>query len=259
MQTRMVLEANQAAALQEAVYQIAQAADLAASLDDLFPRIHSIISQVMPAGNFYIALTSSRKGYLTLPYYVDEMDEAPEGEQSENGLTHHVLHKGRSLICDESMQNDLVERGVVDAVGSPSKVWLGVPLIVDGSAIGVMVVQHYQDPLAYGKREQRMLEFVSSQVALVIKRKQAEDALRASEENFRGLFENTPLGMWRIAPDGRSLLTNPALVRMLGFDSLEEMQKHSVEQDGGLLYPSRELRDLLLEKDSYSGYVSELN
>ncbi len=258
-QNRMALEAKQAAILQEAVYQIAQAADLAPSLDDLFPRIHSIISQVMPAGNFYIALTSPRKGYFTLPYYVDEMDEAPEGEQSENGLTHYVLHMGRSLICDESAQNDLAERGVVDAVGSPSKVWLGVPLIVDGSAIGVMVVQHYQDPLAYGKREQRMLEFVSSQVALVIKRKQAEDALRASEENFRSLFENSPLGMWRIAPDGRNLLANPTLVRMLGFDSLEEMREHNNGRDDGLLHPCRELRDLLFAEASYSDYVSEFN
>jgi GAF domain-containing protein len=41
-----------------------------------------------------------------------------------------------------------------------------------------MVVQHYSDPNAYGERDQHMLEFVSTQVAIAISRKQADDALQ---------------------------------------------------------------------------------
>lgn len=257
MQRRMALDAKQADNLQEAVYQIAQAAYLASSLDDLFPRIHSIISEVMPAGNFYIALVSPKHGYFTLPYYMDEMDEAPEGEQSENGLTSYVLKTGRSLICDEAMQNDMVERGLVDAVGSPSRIWVGVPLIVDGSAIGVMVVQHYQDPHAYGEREQRILEFVSSQVALVIKKKQAEDALRSSEESFRGLFENSTVGISRTTPDGRILLANSALIKMLGFESLEELQTRNLQKNGFIAeHPRDEFHELIESVGELHGYQS---
>jgi HD-GYP domain-containing protein (c-di-GMP phosphodiesterase class II)/putative methionine-R-sulfoxide reductase with GAF domain/DNA-binding NarL/FixJ family response regulator len=178
MQCHILLEAKQAAILQDAIYRIAQAADIAPTLDGLFPRIHAIISEVMPAGNFYIALSSPNKGYLTFPYFVDEVDNAPLGEQAENGLTEFVLDTGQALICSEAMQMEMVERGQVDTVGALSQVWLGVPLVVDGAAIGVMVVQHYQDPNAYGEREKRVLEFVSSQVALVIKKKQASRSLQ---------------------------------------------------------------------------------
>jgi signal transduction protein with GAF and PtsI domain len=34
----------------------------------------------------------------------------------------------------------------VELIGSPSAVWLGVPLLIEGQAIGVMVVQHYTNP-----------------------------------------------------------------------------------------------------------------
>ena len=54
----------------------------------------------------------------------------------------------------------------------------------------MMVVQHYSDPKAYGEREQHMLEFVSSQVAFAITRKQAEDNLRllSTHDVLTGLY-----------------------------------------------------------------------
>jgi PAS domain S-box-containing protein len=63
----------------------------------------------------------------------------------------------------------------------------------------------------------------------ITERKRAEAELRESEERFRGLFENVPLGIFRIAPDGRLLLANPMLVQMLGYTSFDELT-----QDEGL-------------------------
>jgi GAF domain-containing protein len=78
----------------------------------------------------------------------------------------------------------------VKLLGEPSKIWLGIPLIIEGKTIGAMVVQHYTDPNAYGVREQHMLEYVSTQVATAITRKQAEEALASSEASYRGLFDS---------------------------------------------------------------------
>ena len=57
----------------------------------------------------------------------------------------------------------------------------------------------------------------------ITQRKQAEVALRKSEERYRTLFENAPVGIYRTTPDGRILAANPALVRMLGFSSFDEL------------------------------------
>ncbi len=255
MQNRVALEAQRAARLQDAVYRIAQAADIAPSLEDLFPRIHSIISEVMPARNFYIALAAPRKGYLTFPYFVDEADSAPVGEQAEDGFGEYILRQGKSFIFDEALQKELVEKGEVRRVGTASRVWLGVPLVVDGAAIGVMVVQHYQDPNAYGERERRILEFVSSQVALVIKKKQAMismqekvAALQALTAIDRDILAARQAGdiLELVCRSAAFLLKTPMVVIVS-----TKGEKWSVEATVGIRYPGKlaaELQEMLFSQ-----------
>jgi len=64
-------------------------------------------------------------------------------------------------------------------------------------------------------------------------RREAEIALRESEERFRSLYENATIGIYRASPDGNILMANPAAVRMLGFESLEELAQNNRE-DGKL-------------------------
>ena len=60
---------------------------------------------------------------------------------------------------------------------------------------------------------------VLTNVVDISDRKQAEQALSESEQRFRTFFENAPIGIYRTSPDGRLLLVNPALRRMLGHAS----------------------------------------
>ena len=62
--------------------------------------------------------------------------------------------------------------------------------------------------------------------------KRAEAALLESEERFRTLFENAPIGSYRTTPDGRILEANPTLVKMLGYSSFEELAKRNLEEQG---------------------------
>lgn len=52
-------------------------------------------------------------------------------------------------------------------------------------------------------------------------RKQAEEALRLSEERFRMAFDSALIGMDIAAPDGRLLKVNPALCQMLGYSEAD--------------------------------------
>lgn len=253
-----VSKRKQDAIQQDAVYRIAQAALASESLEDLFASLHMIISEVMPAGNFYLAIYDSANNLLEFPYYVDEFDNPPiEPAKLGHGLTEYVIRSGKSLLCTQEKFDELKAKGEVDLVGSPFAIWLGVPLLIGGRVVGVMTVQHYNEMSVYGERELRMLEFVSSQVASAIYRKQVETGLRESEERFRSLFENATAGIYRSTPDGELLLANPAVWKMTGFDSLEDAQSVDLEKDGFVNPADRKrFREILQRKGEIIGYES---
>ena len=62
-------------------------------------------------------------------------------------------------------------------------------------------------------------------------REQALRELRRSEEDFRGLIEHASVGIFRATPEGRFVIVNPALVRMLGYGWPEELLRLDVAQD----------------------------
>jgi PAS domain S-box-containing protein len=62
-------------------------------------------------------------------------------------------------------------------------------------------------------------------------RKQAQEALRQSEERMRALVARAAYGIYRATPDGRFLDVNPALVTMLGYDSAEELLEIDIIRD----------------------------
>lgn len=54
-------------------------------------------------------------------------------------------------------------------------------------------------------------------------RKQSEEAARAAEERYRSIFENAIEGIYQTTPSGRYLNFNPALARIYGYDSTEDL------------------------------------
>ena len=63
---------------------------------------------------------------------------------------------------------------------------------------------------------------VSSTIRDITERKRVDDALRLSEANFRAMIEGT-YGVYRATPEGKLLVVNNAMVKMLGYESAEEL------------------------------------
>jgi PAS domain S-box-containing protein len=57
----------------------------------------------------------------------------------------------------------------------------------------------------------------------ITSQKEAEKAFREAENKYRGIFEHAVIGIFQSTPKGRLLSVNPALARMHGYDSPEEM------------------------------------
>jgi len=85
-------------------------------------------------------------------------------------------------------------------------------------------------------------------------RKQAEEAVRISEEKYRNIFENSVEGIFQSTPEGQYISVNPAMAFMHGYDSPEEMIK-SITNIGEQIYVNPEDRKRYLRLLSEQGIV----
>lgn len=91
-----------------------------------------------------------------------------------------------------------------------------------------------------------MLTILVAIIALQLRAQVASDRqLRASEAQYRGLFENVLEGVYQSDEQGRIHAANPALVRMLGFDSEDDLKRSALAGD---FYTQPSLRAGLLKK-----------
>ena len=73
-------------------------------------------------------------------------------------------------------------------------------------------------------------------------RKRAEWARAESEHLYRKIFDRASVGIYRSSLEGRILAANPAMVRMLGYESPDELTAHSMRE----LYARPTERDAVL-------------
>lgn len=83
----------------------------------------------------------------------------------------------------------------------------------------------------------------------------------AIDHGYRSVFEHALEGIFQMAPDGRYLGANPALARIYGFDSAEELQEE-LSTPGANFYVKperrREFHRRMLEDGVVSGLESEI-
>ncbi|MBM4169551.1 MAG: PAS domain S-box protein [Ignavibacteria bacterium] len=101
--------------------------------------------------------------------------------------------------------------------------------------------------------EGELMGFVGTLVD-VTEQMRAEEALRASEEQYRQFFEDDLTGDFISSADGKILSCNPAFARIYGYGSVEEILK----LDANVLYRSRHQREDFLERLREQGRIEYL-
>jgi diguanylate cyclase (GGDEF)-like protein len=175
---RDVTELKRAQFVQVALFDISEAANKAEDVLALCRRAHQIIGSLLPASNFFVALYDESRDELSFPYFVDEHDPPPGPRKLDSGtLSAEVIRSGQALLL--TPDSDLVlPADVATAIGKNPIDWLGVPLNTSRGVIGALVVQSYTGDVRYTEQDKALLQFVSTQVAVAIERKQAEATLQ---------------------------------------------------------------------------------
>src|SRR6185436_18172093 len=142
--------------LQRAMFQISEATNAAVDLGSLYAGIHRVITGLLAAKNFYIALLDPATELISFPYFVDELAVgSPDPRKTTTGFTGEVLRTGKPLLVTRSMlarKRQVGDAVIIDGVtelpfveaGRPAACCLGVPLVFGNPCLGV-VKRHYPE------------------------------------------------------------------------------------------------------------------
>jgi diguanylate cyclase (GGDEF)-like protein/PAS domain S-box-containing protein len=172
---RDITERKLSESMQAAVYAISQAAFTAEDLTTLFRKVHPIVGRLLPAPCFSVALVEQPTNELKVAFHVAPGEEAAP-RLDERSFSAQVMRTGRPLLVDTRSEMDGEARRV--DVARNATVWLGVPLVGSSGAFGVLVVQSASPAARYVDRDVALLQYVATQIAAAIERKQMESRLQ---------------------------------------------------------------------------------
>ncbi|MCS6845870.1 MAG: GAF domain-containing protein, partial [Caldilineales bacterium] len=134
------------------------------NLDALLDEVRRQVRRLMDVTNFMVVLHDLETETLDFrrQYENDELFDR-HWRWAGAGLSGRVIGDNQPLLITDTQA--YCQREGIRHYGRPAACWLGVPLQVEGQAVGALVVQSYRDRAAYGERERRLLESVADQVA----------------------------------------------------------------------------------------------
>lgn len=150
-------------------------------------------------------------------------------------VTYTNLPSGNYIFGVKGSNNDGIwnEEGVSLKITIKPPFWntwgfRGILLItITSTFIMVLQIRTYAIRRRNKELEERVEERTLELQQEIHERKRAEEALRESEEKYRSLTNQLPIGVYRTTKEGKFLHANPALAAILEYASVEELMKAS--------------------------------
>ncbi len=138
-----------------------------------------------------------------------------------------ALREERAIAAFDA-QNDFRTRQFAESYLIPNGItsMLDTPIQIGGTTAGVLCLEHVGTVRNWTIEEQSFAVSLADSVTFAMEareRQRAEEALRQAEEKYRSIFENAIVGIFQTTPYGEYLSANPALLRIYGYSSREEL------------------------------------
>mgnify|MGYP000050058935 CR=1 FL=1 len=167
-----------------ALFELNQLSHDCDNLDDFFPQVHSVITSLITAPNFYVVQYDQTFSTLEFLYYVDENDVFPKGpvdyDKYKGSLTHLVIESGEALLATPELISKLTAEKLITDYGTAGLDWLGVPLLNDGFISGVMVIQSYNEDMRYTNDDLDLLTFTAQHIVTAMSRLEDHQRLQSA-------------------------------------------------------------------------------
>lgn len=192
---------------------------------------------------------------------------------SEGSLTYLAVAQKEIVSSEDLLNDDRLSATLKQAlIDEDYKSGVAIPLILHDQVVGTigLIFKHV---FTLSPEEGAVLLSVGRTIAMAVgnsqyvsqieseieERRKAETALRSAEEKYRSIYENAVEGIFQVTPDGRFLSVNPAMARILGYDSPEQLISE-VHDIGKQLYVDPDQQQVvvaLLERDGSVHFESQ--
>ena len=102
---------------------------------------------------------------------------------------------------------------------------LSMPMLAAGNFVGVINANIIRKHGHFTPGQLKTMSILVGILAPLLQSSRLFREVSEAEEKYRSIFENALEGIFQTTPDGRYLSANPALARMYGYDSPEELMK----------------------------------
>jgi PAS domain S-box-containing protein len=177
----------------------------------------------------------------------------------------NALEEDRTIAADDAL-SDVRTREFVASyfaqAGTTST--LDAPVRLGGQTVGVICIEQVGTARNWTLEEQNFAASLADLVSLAIEasdRDRTQTALLQAEQKYRSIFENAVEGIFQTTPEGRFLSVNPALARIYGYATPEELTSNltNIRQQTYVNPQQREkFMRVMKEFGQISGFESEV-
>ena len=231
-----------------AIYELCQTISHTLDMDTLLNKTADAALQQLDADEVSIMLPTQEGNELYVAVVRGESRGTTPGSRvplTEDEAGWVARHKGPLSPQGEATDMHCMPPYVLTDLGRS----LSMPMLVGGKLLGVLNVSTDRtQPFALG--QVKGLSILANTAAAALESVFLYRQVRQAEEQYRSIFENTVEGIYQTSPEGRFISVNPALARMLGYDSPEELQNAVTDLSRQLyVHPQRRSEFLrLIEK-----------
>lgn len=160
-------------------------------LDTVAERIYEQASRILNTINFYIALHDADAGTIHFPLRIENEQRLPviPPRPVANGLTEYVIRTGKPQLINGDVLEAAHALGLAP-IGRQATSWLGVPLIADNRAIGVIALQDHEGIGNYNEHDLEVLTLIAGQAAAAVRNAQLLEKARKAYEELRSTQES---------------------------------------------------------------------
>ncbi|MBI5590805.1 MAG: sigma 54-interacting transcriptional regulator [Deltaproteobacteria bacterium] len=171
-------------------------------------------------------------------------------------IVHYVARTGDWIVMHDATREGLFTNDPY-ILNHGSRSLLCGPIIHKTRLVSILYLESRLIAGVFSAGRREMIEMLTSQMAVSIDNARLYERLKKAEEKYRSIFENAVEGIYQTTLGGQFISANPAMAKMLGYDSSEDLMSHVIDI-GKHLYVSeaarKQLLDMISEKKFISGF-----